>query len=173
MTNPMTTEKAERGHLAGDANGPTNQAQGVSSSEQPQLVWSLDGQNYAYSELCEALDMLEANGDLGVGAVLHVGEVKRYDPTKWCDADDVIEMLGDRAYEQGHEFAEDYPTPTKEAVAELDALLSAWINKHCTPDFYGIKNAKEYVVTEADVADYSNEGNAQVAAIDSPEGLTR
>lgn len=158
-------------HLAGDK--PTCPVQAVSSSEQPEIAWSLDGSEYAYQEMGEALDALDNNGKLKVGAVIHFGEVYRYDPAKWCDADDVIEMLSDRAYEQGHEWAEDYPTPPKEAIAELDAFLSAWIRKHCKPNFYGIKNDKEYIVTELDVADYSNEESAQEATVESPSATAK
>ena len=34
---------------------------------------------------------------------------------------------------------------------ELDQLLEAWIAKHCPPEFFVVKNAKEYTLTATDL----------------------
>jgi len=47
-------------------------------------------------------------------------------------------MLGERAYDDVGEFAGNWPDVPDEARQELDALLSAWISKHCPATFYRV-----------------------------------
>ncbi|WP_222833265.1 hypothetical protein [Pseudomonas sp. SC3(2021)] len=48
---------------------------------------------------------------------------------------DIIEMLGERAYDDVGEVAEDWPDVSAEARQELDAILGAWVSKHCAATF--------------------------------------
>lgn len=110
--------------------------------------WSTDEETYNYDSLGELLDC----NDLVAGDTVYMGHAVNHDPTSWFDADHVIEAIGEAAYGEAGEHAEDYPDVTPEAKAELQTFLDAWINKRCTPAFYAIENSREYVLTDEDVA---------------------
>lgn len=112
------------------------------------VKWSADGETYNYDSLSELLD---CNDDIEAGRVVYFGEASR-PGTTWIDADDVIEMIGERAYDVGGESAECFPEVSPEAIVELSQLLVVWQAKHCQPTFWTIPNSQQYVVTEADMA---------------------
>lgn len=89
--------------------------------------------------------------DLTVGDVVFVGEVAPIPTKHLCDADDVIDLMGERAYDEVGEYADGYPDVPSEAKAELDALLAGWIEKHAKPTFYSVINVREHVITAADM----------------------
>lgn len=111
-------------------------------------VWSSNNEDFTCDELAELLDM---NDDLAIGDVVFIGEVAPIQTKHLCDADDVIEMIGERAYDEVGEYADDYPDVTPEARAELDALLAGWIEKHAKPTFYSVVNVREHVITAEDM----------------------
>ena len=69
----------------------------------------------------------------------------------WCDphdvmpsASDILETAGERAVDNWHEgAAEDFPSVSPEAEAELDALLTAWTTKYLKSDSWMADGASE------------------------------
>lgn len=116
-------------------------------SDTKRECWSVNEEDFQYEHLG---DLLAENDELQVGNTVYVGEAVKPELSHFCDADDVITMMGERAYDIGGEWAEDFPDCTKEAEKELDALLLAWMEKHCTVNFWTVKNIKPYVLTESD-----------------------
>ncbi|WGS47137.1 hypothetical protein LFL97_33980 [Burkholderia sp. JSH-S8] len=121
-----------------------------SPAPEASTVWSHDGEWYSADSLD---DLLDTYSDLTVGYIVHVGEKKLIEPHELIDADDVIDRMGDRAYEAAGEYADGYPLDKvdDEAKAELNALLAAWIEKHAKPTFYLVEKSREHVITDADV----------------------
>lgn len=111
-------------------------------------VWSRNNEDFTWDELDELLD---SHDDLTVGDVVFVGDVAPVPIKYLCDADDVIDTMGDRAYDQVGEYADGYPDVTPEAKAELEALLAGWIEKHAKPTFYSVINVREHKITAADI----------------------
>lgn len=112
--------------------------------------WSSDGTDFSHRSLAE---LIESNDEIEPGRVVHCGHTVMPDPSGWVDADDVCEMLAERAHDNcGSEHTEDFPDVSKEAVAELDAFLSAWITKNCPVTFWGVDGAQQYTVTAEDCA---------------------
>lgn len=110
--------------------------------------WSANGEDFNYKSL---RDLLDSQSDLAPGDVVHVGEAAYPETRQLIDAEDVMDQMTDRAWDIAGEYAMDYPDVSKEALAELDQLLEAWITKHCPPEFFIVKNAKEYKLTAADM----------------------
>lgn len=53
------------------------------------------------------------------------------------DADDILEIAAERAYEDAGDLAEDFPYASEEAKKELDALIEQWAKTHVTvPTFW-------------------------------------
>lgn len=98
-------------------------------------------------------DLLDNYGDeLNVGDTVYVGEAHRPTASDLCSASDIIDMIGERGHDIGGEYADDFPSVSKEAEAELEALLHGWVDKHCLPaNFYEVKNVREYVLTADDL----------------------
>lgn len=113
-----------------------------------QVVWSNDDEYFIYDSLQELLSQEEG---VGVGATVSFGEKEDADVSTLVDADDVVEMIGERAYDNFGESAEDFPGVSLEAKQELNLLLSQWIVKNCQASFYWIRNVQSYVVTEEDI----------------------
>lgn len=113
-------------------------------------VWSKDSEFFTCDGLDELLDM---HDDLAVGDVVHVGEVAPLEQRHLCDADDVLDTMADRAYDQCGETADGYPYDivNDEGKAALNALLSEWIERHAKPTFYSVINVREHVITAADM----------------------
>ncbi|HLO65302.1 MAG TPA: hypothetical protein VK165_20255 [Azonexus sp.] len=110
--------------------------------------WSADGELFLFNSL---RDLLDCKPELQAGDVVHVGEASYPETHQLIDADDVLCQMSDRAWDIAGEFAEDYPNVSKEAEAELDQLLKAWVEKHCPPEFFQVNNAKKYTLTAADL----------------------
>jgi hypothetical protein len=120
------------------------------SKEQVRECWSYDEADYSYPTLGDLID--SHRDDLKAGSIVFVGEPVHPSPTSFVDADDICEMLADRAYDLCGDHAEDFPDVTSEAKAELDALLNAWCEKHCDVTFYEVANSHPYTITAEDLA---------------------
>ena len=116
----------------------------------PDETWSANDELFNCDSLSELLD---ENDELEVGATVWRGEKSPINITGYIDAGDIIEMLGERAYDDVGEFAEDWPDVPDAARQELEELLSTWVSKHCTATFYRVRNVVEYQITVADLAD--------------------
>ncbi|MDN7441162.1 hypothetical protein QZM64_18555 [Burkholderia cepacia] len=125
----------------------TTQTENIQAAD-VRVVWSRNNEDFTCDELAELLDM---NDDLAVGDVVFIGEAAPINPKHLCDADDVIDMIGERAYDEVGEYADCYPDVTPEARAELDALLAGWIEKHAKPTFYSVINVREHIITAEDM----------------------
>lgn len=119
-----------------------------------EIAWSTDQENFSHESLGCALESLECAGELTEGRIVWFGDCRRPNPTKYITADDVLDTIGNAAYDDGGEHAEDYPEVSDEAKAELEAFLAEWLTKYCQPTFWMVDNVKEYTVTAADVAEY-------------------
>lgn len=117
--------------------------------DEPRKAWSHDEEIFNSDTLGELIDRMD---NPQPGDVVYVGDVMDIDVGNLCDSTDVIDTMEARASDLGGEFAEDYPHVTAEARAELDALLAAWITKHCPPTFYSIANVKPYTLTAEDLS---------------------
>lgn len=114
-----------------------------------QECWSID--NECFNAVCLG-ELVDSNSDdIVVGTVVYKGDAVSADISSLLSAEDIVEMLSERAYDEYGEAAEDYPDVSKEEMAELDKLLQGWIEKCCKPTFYSVRNVKEYVITEEDL----------------------
>lgn len=113
-------------------------------------VWSVDEEGFSCSSLGELIDN---NADiLTIGRTVYAGTADRPTMRQLCDADDIIEMMSERAYEIAGEYADGFPDVDQEAKDGLNALLAAWMEKHCSYiNFYAVSNIREYVLTADDL----------------------
>jgi len=112
-------------------------------------TWSVDDETFR----CESLgELLDDHDELDVGATVYRGEAIRPDPADYVETKHLIEMIGERAWDDCGEAAEDWPAVEPEAEQELQALIKAWATKHLNPTpFYRVENVVAYTITEADM----------------------
>lgn len=118
-----------------------------------EIVWSKDEDiwDHAPEDKSEVLQEIYDSSELGlqVGTVIYYGE--RKEPNKiFINADDVIEMIGNQACDEGGEWAWEYPHVSPDQKKELEDFLIKW-QEQFTPEWYEVKNVKEYIVTEEDL----------------------
>lgn len=125
-------------------------------ADEGDIVWSTNGEDFQHNEKYEALESAYTCVDgkwypATVGSKLYFGTVQAIDVSNLIDADDVLEMLGERAWDRAGEFAEDYPDVSLKERKLLDNYLKNWVKKYCKPNFYNVVDVQEYVITEEDI----------------------
>ena len=128
-------------------------------SNMNKVYWATDDETYNLDTLDEVIEHLLCDNEPNeiVGCAVSYGEVVPFN-TDWIDADFVIDNIAERGYDEGGEFALDFPDVSAEAKEELETFLSNWQAKHCVANFWKIKNTKEYTITQEDVDNYFANG---------------
>jgi hypothetical protein len=115
--------------------------------------------DYCYSSDCETynfdnehdaiLDAIKLRGESMLGQVVTIsrGEAGRSKASDYSPSN-ILDYMSDNAYDEIGEWSEDWPKVSKEAVAELDAMVKdvvdSWADKHnCQPTFYKAVNTKD------------------------------
>ena len=112
-------------------------------NNEKRTVYSLDDEFYNYEDEWEVVEAAKDNEQ----TIYYQGEVKPVLPKHLIDANDIIEMLAERAYDVAGEIAEDYATDvSNKAGKELDAFLYKWIEKYAPIYFYQVENVQCIVI---------------------------
>lgn len=118
--------------------------------------YSTCNEMFNHSEPDDALRELADDGLLVEGAIYYEGDFELVPFTRYLKADRILEYAGEQIYDEVGESAEDAFTVTKEAEQELDALLSAWADKHLKGQYWtGVGMSREIKVTASDVAEHA------------------
>lgn len=131
----------------------SDQARNEDAATGARIVWSHNGEDFSHDSLEEAIESYGDISDLEFGRTFEFAEVVESN-TNWVDADDIIEMIGDRAYDVGGEHADGFPEVPEQAKRDLADFLEGWQATHCVPNFWQVRNAKAYALTAADLAPY-------------------
>jgi hypothetical protein len=118
------------------------------SASPVQVCWSRDGDEFRFDTLTDLLD--HHSFSLKPGDKVWHGTADQPSVRELFDANDVIETMGERAYDIAGEYAEDYPNVSEEARQELDQLLEDWMNKHAAPTFFTVSDIQSHILTESD-----------------------
>ena len=83
------------------------------------------------------------------GTPFFVGERHEVDPASHIAADDVIEIMAVRLYDEVGEVSYDWPSPTKEQEQDLTNRLQATIREWIAdagqePRFWAVKNIQQF-----------------------------
>ena len=124
--------------------------------------WSVDEEVFRdqVSSVEEAVSAAveECGEDLQPGRVVYVGEVIPVGAGQLINADDVIDTMRDRAYDDVGESSEDYlGSVTQAQKDELHALIVAWADRVEEPGFWRVGKVVKHIVT-AENLDHSCEG---------------
>lgn len=127
----------------------------MTTEQTPELAYSTDEENFS-KDFSDVLDELHSNGeglDL-VGMTYWVGEKVQHPASFYFKraAERTIETAHELAYDE-NENAEDFTRDVpQEAIAELQALIDAWADKHVKVSFWTVKNVRAMKLTAEDLA---------------------
>ncbi|AMC34766.1 hypothetical protein [Janthinobacterium sp. B9-8] len=128
----------------------TNEATQTSTgAEQPNYCYSLDQEGYSSEPLIDVLQRGES--DELIGQNYWRGIAVHPNPSSFFDIDRLFEDIGERACDDHGEWAEDFPDVSDEKKAELNAIITEWLDKNIDVTFYAVTNVEELVVTESDL----------------------
>ena len=128
-----------------------------------EITWSIDEEIFGLDSKYDAIDSLwqshwSCNAyphymDL-LGMKVYFGESWKPCASDFIDVDRIIEDMGERAYDNHGEWAEDFPDVDKKAIKLLENYLKKWADKYCDVSFYSVNNVKEHVITEEDLREF-------------------
>ena len=114
---------------------------------EPEQVWSNNGEEFSFDSLPELIEDSEA----ALGETVYVGTKRPFTASCFIRADEVIEMMGERAFDEAGEFSDGFPNTTNSAHEQLDHLLKAWADHHGSVGFFLVEDVQEHVLTESDM----------------------
>lgn len=116
---------------------------------QNEIYWSIDNSNFSYYDID---DLLNSNDHLIPGDVIFFGYKSNTYPSQFFDVHNLIEDMGNSAYDEFDELADDFPNMSKEKIKELNSLISNWLDHNVHINFFKIVNSEKYIITEQDVS---------------------
>ena len=118
--------------------------------------YSLNGDDFQEGCASEALQALDDNDQLTLGAEYRLGISERPDPADFFEVDQLIEQMQERAHDAGGEFAEDYLTDlTDEQVLDLDRVVKAWLSSiNPQVNFFSVTQIQTFKVTQEDIDEH-------------------
>jgi len=116
-----------------------------------ELVYSTDEEIYNDNEMCEAAERVFDDIAIKVGDVRTIYSGEKVPMAASGFLHNLIEEMGERAYDECGEHCDSWPNTTKEQGDELEcqvkALIDKWADKHgIQPTFYMVTNVKEIKV---------------------------
>lgn len=124
--------------------------------------YSLNGDDFQEGCASEALQALDDDGQLTLGAEYRLGVSDRSDPADFFEVNHLIEQMQERAHDVGGEFAEDYLTDlTDEQVLDLDRVVKAWLSSvNPQVSFFSVKRIQTFKVTQEDIDEHRGQADA-------------
>ena len=113
------------------------------------IVWSVDEDGASGWEQ-ELGDLISSNQELEPGSIVFRGVCSPFTGYNLVSGDDIAEMAAERAWDElGEDVGENWDY-SKEAVAELDSLITGWLGKHNPTGYQVVEVVAEHTLTKAD-----------------------
>ncbi len=127
----------------------------MTTEQAPELAYSTDEENFSkdFSDVLDELSNDHDQPDL-IGMTYWVGEKVQRPASHYFSraAERMVETAHELAYDE-NEHAEDFTRDVpREAIAELQALIDAWADKHVKVNFWTVKNVRAMKITAEDLA---------------------
>lgn len=113
-------------------------------------VYSANNEDFNYTEIS---DLLNDFPDFEVGDMIYEAEAKKPSLLNLVNANDIYDLILDRAYDIGGEYSEDWGYDlmhNKELKKKLEQSLKRWAKNLPEMNFYSVGKSSEYVLTEED-----------------------
>ena len=122
------------------------------------MMYSTDDEVYSHECLADVWDALDDDGLFAVGAIYYEVLTDPVHPTRYLDAEMLLEQADEWAVDDLGDYAEDMFSVSPDATQELKTLLSAWADKHITTAYQRcIGKTIKHTVTAEDVEVFTRE----------------
>ena len=124
-----------------------------------QKCYSLNDEDFNFSEAGDLFDALYGDGELTAGHVYYEADCHTPTTDNVLDVGSILQEADEKMHDRiGDIYDDEFSKASPDAQAELQALLNAWAEKHVRIDRYWIIDGKsrELRVTEEDVKDHGN-----------------
>lgn len=114
------------------------------------ICYSANDEDFNYQEISE---LLNDYPDFEVGDIIYKAEAWKPSLTNMIDVDDILDLVYDRAYDIGGEYAEDWIYQVggdKELRVKIEQSLKRLGKKFPEVTFYNVGKSEEYILTEKD-----------------------
>lgn len=120
-------------------------------------AYSINDEDFLFADAWDALDALAQEGLLCEGQVYYEVDTAPIDPCEFLRAERILEEAEERLGDEIGDAADHAYSVDSEAVAELDAALRAWTEKHLSDVrlWRCIGESRELKVTADDVAEHA------------------
>lgn len=117
------------------------------------LLWSTDSDRFNLDSKEEAIKILLLENDPEdlLNTIIYCAIASKPTGYSLIDAEDVFDLMAERACDARGEWADGVPIASKEGITELNEVLKDWIEKWAETTFYTINEFKEHRITEADL----------------------
>jgi hypothetical protein len=116
--------------------------------------YSLNDEDFVYSDLAELLHDLDASGDLRTGVEYFEAECYKEPASYFFSIEDVFDGMRDRALDHAGEYADGWlDSVPKEKLDELESVISKWLDENVDVDFYKVGKSTRKHVSMEDVID--------------------
>ncbi len=118
------------------------------SDTKTEFVYSINEEDFTHDCVEDALDALDGRDALWVDAVIWRGIGVKKDASAYFDLDRLLEDMGERAYDESSEWAQDFPDVSADQKKELESIVAQWLDKNVTVNFWSVKDVQPITVTQ-------------------------
>lgn len=118
------------------------------------IVYSINGEHFAFDTVTDVFDALDLDGELKAGQEYYSAEAVIEKPSDFFDVGSLLDDIHARAWDDGGEWADDFVSQLTPAQREeLKQLVSDWLDKNMTVNFRSVKNIRTLTVTAEDLSE--------------------
>jgi len=110
--------------------------------------YSLDGEDFSFTEFDSLVD--EYNSEERDSNVYYEADAIMNKPSHYFRVDNLLEDMACQAHDDGGEHSEEFPDLDKEQREELENIVSEWLDKNCSVNFWQVVNVVEKKFEEVD-----------------------
>lgn len=103
--------------------------------------YSLDGEDFSFTDFSSLVD--EYNSEERESDVYYEADAIMNKPSHYFSVGSLLEDISYQSYDDGGEHSEDFPDLSTEKVKELESLVSEWLDKNCSVNFWQVVNVVE------------------------------
>jgi hypothetical protein len=116
--------------------------------------YSHNGEDFIFDDFYELLVALNDDMALHVGTEYYEGDTVQNSASQYFCVDSLLDSVGEQAYDDAGEYAEDFPEVSAEKREELNKMVSSWLDANCKVNFYTVQNVEKKFISQEDVDDF-------------------
>ncbi|MCX7207510.1 MAG: hypothetical protein NT086_16315 [Proteobacteria bacterium] len=113
--------------------------------------YSISGEDFNLLSMSDVIDALSSEGNLTVGATYHSADAATPTASSFFNIENLMNDMTSSAEEEVGEWADFFPDVSDEEVAELEQIISKWLDEKVPVTFFKASNIKTHKIKIADL----------------------